>query len=82
MASWIMRARGAKATSVNAMDALTNAGYHVEISPRGTYYLASNEVVLVIWRRNTRLTAEQFLHGAGVALDGTGYQIEPTLLTG
>jgi hypothetical protein len=80
MASWIVRARGRRSERVKAMDALTVAGFDVEVSPRGPHYVSPNEVVLVVWLRDTHLTARQFEQRARDALSGVAFEIETSLL--
>ncbi len=80
MASWIIRARGLRSERIAAMDALTVAGFDVEVSPRGTHYVSSNEIVLVVWLRDTHLTAAQFEQRARDALSGVAFEIETSLL--
>jgi hypothetical protein len=80
MASCIVRARGAKRQRFEAMDALTVAGFDVEVSPRGTHYVSPHEVVLVVWLRDTPLTAAQFEQRARDALFGVAFEVETSLL--
>jgi hypothetical protein len=80
MAAWIVRARGAKRQRSVAMDALIVAGFDVEVSPRGTHYVSYDEVVLVVWLRDTHLTAAQFEQRARDALSGVAFEVETSLL--
>jgi hypothetical protein len=80
MASWIVRARGVKRQRFEAMDELIAAGFDVEVSPRGTHYVSPNEVVLVVWLRDTHLTAAEFEQRARDALFGVDFEVETSLL--
>jgi hypothetical protein len=80
MASWIFRARGVNRQRFEAMDALVAAGFDVEVSPRGTHYVSPDEVVLVVWLRDTHLTVAQFERRARDALFGIAFEVETSLL--
>ena len=82
LGSWIVRARGVRSNHVQAMDALASAGFDVEVSPRGTHSVSRDEVILIVWLRNTRLSAAQFEQNVRTALVGLAYEIDTSLLSG
>jgi hypothetical protein len=78
--SWIVRAIVDRGDHLEALDALADAGLSVEISARRAYNRSWDEVVLVVWVRDTRLTSDQFLQRARTALGGIAFEIETPLL--
>jgi len=77
--SWIARAVVDRREHLQALNSLADAGLSVEVSSRRPYNRSSNEVVLVVWVRGTRLTSAQFLQRARTALDGIAFEIETPL---